>query len=579
MKVNFKEIKFKNILSYGNKETTFTFKEGLSSITGRNGHGKSTIIDILSYNLFGQPYRKIKINELLNRTNKKNLLTDQTLEINGVEYRIVRGLKKNIFKIYKNGEEIELLSSKRLIQDELNDILGINHNLFKQIIALALNANKPFLTLSAGDKRSIIETIFNIDVFGTMTKEVKKDLTDLKVDLSIKKSELRGVEGAFEALTYQKESIVTAHDNFETDKEKDLTAIDKIIADFKSRIKKTASNIAVGNKSLEKLTIIECEGCEEELSTLKQETSVLQYKIKSVEEHNEVLKEDYCTKCGHDIDEAHKNKHLKENKAKLKEYNSTVKANQTRITEITKILKENQATSKKISEISNAINKAEEKLEWNTDELEKAKKNKKVIQDRTLDIDVLQYNEQIEAKEVDVKTLTSTVDDISDKIETNTILIDILSENGVKSHFIKKLLPILNKKINTYFEHFEMPFIFKFDDMLEESIIAVDGTEASYFACSEGEKKRIDISILLSFIDTIKEISNFDCNLLFFDELLDSAVDSTNLNLIITAIKEMTIHDPNLAIYVISHRSYSGIWDNIVEINKKGGFSEIKIVE
>lgn len=579
MKVNFKEIKFKNILSYGNKESTFSFREGLSSITGRNGHGKSTIIDILSYNLFGQPYRRIKINELLNRTNKKNLLTESTLEINGVEYRIVRGLKKDVFQIYRDDEEIELLSSKRLIQDELNDILGINHNLFKQIIALALNANKPFLTLSAGDKRSIIETIFNIDVFGTMTKEVKKNLTDLKIDLNIKKSELKGVEGAYSALTYQRESITNAHNNFSSDKAKDLTAINKIIADFESKITKTNDNITVGKESLEKLVLIECTGCEEELSTLKQENSVLKYKIKSIKEHNEVLKEDYCTKCGHDIDEAHKTKHLKENKIDLDKYNSTLSANNKRIAEITTILEKNKKTSTQISTINNAINKAEEKLEWNTGELEKANINKNNISKRKLDIDVLQYNEQIEAKSADVETLTDTVDNISDKIETNTILIDILSENGVKSHFIKKLLPILNKKINTYFEHFEMPFIFKFDEMLEESIIAVDGSNASYFSCSEGEKKRIDISILLSFIDTIKEISNFDCNLLFFDELLDSAVDSTNLNLIISAIKEMTIKDPNLSIYVISHRSYSGIWDNIIEINKVGGFSEIKVIE
>tara|TARA_R110001592_G_scaffold233168_2_gene490754 strand:+ start:1213 stop:2952 length:1740 start_codon:yes stop_codon:yes gene_type:complete len=579
MKVNFKDIKFKNILSYGNKECKFSFKEGLSSITGRNGHGKSTIIDILSYNLFGQPYRKIKINELVNRVNKKNLLTESVLEINDVEYKIIRGLKPAIFQIYKDGEEIELLSSKRLIQDELNDILGINHNLFKQIIALALNANKPFLTLSAGDKRSIIETIFNIDVFGVMTKEVKKNLTELKIDLNIKKTELRGVEGAYEALTYQKESITVAHDNFATDKDNDIKSINKIIADFKLRIKKTKANIKVGNQSLDKLALVECKFCEEELSTIKQDNSVIQYKIKSILEHNEVLKDDYCTKCGHDIDEAHKTKHLTENANKLIEYESKHKSNCIRAVDIEKILKKNKDITKQIADVTNAINKAEEKLEWNTDELEKAINNKKVIVDRTLDIDVLQYNEQIDAKGLDINTLTTSVDDISEGIETNTILVDILSENGVKSHFIKKLLPILNKKINTYFEHFEMPFIFKFDEMLEESIIAVDGTNTSYFACSEGEKKRIDISILLSFIDTIKEISNFDCNLLFFDELLDSAVDSTNLHLIITAIKEMTIKDTNLAIYVISHRSYSGIWDNIIEINKVGGFSEIKILE
>ena len=189
------------------------------------------------------------------------------------------------------------------------------------------------------------------------------------------------------------------------------------------------------------------------------------------------------------------------------------------------------------------------------------------------------YTELISEKYGIKETLTTIVDNLHNDIDIKTNMIDILSETGVKSHFIKKLLPILNKKVNEYFDSFEMPFIFKFNESLEEEILALDGNSTSYFACSEGEKKRVDISILLSFIDTIKEISNFDCNLLFFDELLDSAVDSENLGLIVNAIKEMTIKKPELGIYVISHRSHSGIWDNIIEINKRNEFSEIKIVE
>ena len=225
------------------------------------------------------------------------------------------------------------------------------------------------------------------------------------------------------------------------------------------------------------------------------------------------------------------------------------------------------------------MERTEDKESWNSSELQKAIKNKKSIQNRKLDLNAEDYSAQINEKENEKITLTGIVDGLYQEQSKKETMVEILSDTGVKSHFINKLLPILNKKVNEYFDNFEMPFVFRFNESLEEEIIAVDGNTTSYFACSEGEKKRIDISILLSFIDTIKEISNFNCNLLFFDELLDSAVDSTNLGLIVNAIKEMTIKKETLGIYVISHRSHSGIWDNIVEINKKNNFSEIKIIE
>ena len=581
MNVKFISLKFKNILSYGNKESEFVFKNGLSSITGKNGHGKSTIIDILSYNLFGQPYRKIKINELINRINKKGMYTESVLLINDIEYTIKRGIKPNVLQIYRDGDEIELLSSKRLIQDEINEILSINFNLFKQIIALAVNTNKPFLTLSAGEKRSIIETIFSIDVFGEMTKDLKKQLADFKIDVGIKNAELRGIESAWESLVKQKNSVDNATTNFEETKSRDLIKINSIIDDFKSKIKKNKHNIKLAiSKSVEfNEKLIDEETVKGDLAKITQEISILKYKIKTINNQDKVLEGEECSQCGTKLSEEHRKEHLLSNRINKLNYKKEIKEKNKLVLSIEKTLDENNEVKTFLSDLETMVDKASDRVHWNTSELKKSNSNKKDIEARSLDLNLSDYTELISEKYKIKETLTTIVDNLHNDIDIKTNMIDILSETGVKSHFIKKLLPILNKKVNEYFDSFEMPFIFKFNESLEEEILALDGNSTSYFACSEGEKKRVDISILLSFIDTIKEISNFDCNLLFFDELLDSAVDSENLGLIVNAIKEMTIKKPELGIYVISHRSHSGIWDNIIEINKRNEFSEIKIVE
>jgi DNA repair exonuclease SbcCD ATPase subunit len=581
MNVKFVSLKFRNILSYGNKESEFLFKDGLTSITGKNGHGKSTIIDILSYNLFGQPYRKVKINELINRINKKGMYTESKFLINDIEYCIKRGIKPNTLQILREGEELELLSSKKLIQDEINEILGINFNLFKQIIALAVNTNKPFLTLSAGEKRSIIETIFSIDVFGEMTKDIKNKLRDLKVDVKIKDAELKGVENSWGHLVKQKDSVDNATTNFEKTKSRDIEKINEIISGYEVKLTKNEGNVEIASSKLKELDsrLVDVKVLKDQRTSLNKEISVNQYKIKELNNSDKTLNSDYCNTCGTVLSEEHREKHLKDNEDNRLDLLEDNKSKNTLVSDLDQKIDLDQEIRQKISEINTARDKAMDRISWISTELTKAETNKEDIVNRTLDLNIEDYTKLIKDKYDEKEILTNVVDDIHNDIDVNSTMIDILSETGVKSHFIRKLLPILNKKVNEYFESFEMPFIFNFNESLEEEIIAVDGNNTSYFACSEGEKKRVDISILLSFIDTIKEISNFDCNLLFFDELLDSAVDSENLSLIVNAIKEMTIKKPTLGIYVISHRSHSGIWDNIIEINKTNHFSDIKIVE
>ena len=231
-----------------------------------------------------------------------------------------------------------------------------------------------------------------------------------------------------------------------------------------------------------------------------------------------------------------------------------------------------------LAQANTALKSVLDKIGMYENNIQTYKGNIEKVKERQLSIDVDKFNTELNEKEINFNIINEDSIRIDDELDTQTILSNILSDSGVKSHFMKKLLPLLNNKINTYLEAFDMPFVFEFDETLNEQIISLAGRkdDVSYFSCSEGEKKRIDLSILLSFIDTIKNISNWDCNILFFDELLDSAVDPTNLQLILNAIKELTTENKQSA-YIVSHRVYDGgLFNNVVKIEKNGTFSTVK---
>ena len=185
MYIKFEELKFKNINSYGNSITSFKLNKGLNCISGSNGQGKSTILDALCYCLYGVPFRKVKIEELINRDNKKQLYTELSFYIEQDLYVIKRGKKPNILTIEQNGSPLDLLSTQKLNQEEIDKLLGLDITLFRQVISLAINYNKPFLSLKVPDKREIMETIFNIKVFGKMLKKVKENNSSIKTEHEI----------------------------------------------------------------------------------------------------------------------------------------------------------------------------------------------------------------------------------------------------------------------------------------------------------------------------------------------------------------------------------------------------------
>ena len=243
MFIKFNYLKFKNFNSYGNTLTTFDFTKGLHLITANVGAGKSTIIDALTYNLFGSPYRDVRLSELLNRTNKKDLYTECNFNVGNDNYNIIRTMKKDTLCIKKNGENISLLSSKKLDQDEINKILGIDYKMFKQIISLAFSYNKPYFKMSAAEKRETIETIFNIKIFGQMEKIAKNKIKNLKVDISINDSTLKVMENNINSQRSNIKDFKNMKENFQKEKEKEIDELGISIINDKKTIDVLDKNI------------------------------------------------------------------------------------------------------------------------------------------------------------------------------------------------------------------------------------------------------------------------------------------------------------------------------------------------
>jgi len=585
MVVKFKKLTFQNILSFGANPTVLEFEHGVNLISGLNGSGKSAILDALSFCLFGQPYRKIKIKELINRKNKKNLSVSCEFIVDEKDcYVLTRNMNVDSIEILKNGEELELLSSKKLNQEEIDKILGINHQMFKQVISLAVNYNKPFLSMQLFEKREIIEKIFNIVVFGQMLRFVKKNNVEIKTKSEVNSRSITLLEQHLKSLRKRVVELTEAQNNFQTNKEKDLRDNDE-------RIKRFLREKIEIDEELESI-IVQVDSTNFDEETLKNLKKRKDEVVKSINENEFVVKSSEemidsleknktCPWCKTDITQDHKDKEVKRLTDEIKEKRNEINKCKSERRDIEKEISRQETWLKELNDSHFKRDNLQEKLSLIDRELASAEDRRNNILNREIDFNLESINHEFEEKKVEYKDIWNETKNIKKILKNNDIVQSILSESGIKAYFFKKLIPILNIKINEYLKLFELPVIIQFDEFMVERINNLENlrNEISYYSYSEGEKKRIDMSILLSFISITKTISNWNCNLLIIDELLDSAIDEGGLEKLVSSLKTMVYDTKDLSIYIISHRlqqDYSSQFKNCLQLQKNSNsFSEI----
>ena len=568
MRINFEKVLYKNILSTGNVFTTVELNQVPSTlIAGSNGSGKSTLLDAIVFGLYGRPFRNINKAQLVNSINNKELVVELYFNAGGDKYKIVRGIKPNVFEIWKNGSMINKDASVRDYQAFLEDsILGINFKAFNQIVVLGSATYIPFMELRAYQRREIIEDLLDIQVFsvmGTLAKDrmsgIKTEITDNKYDIEIIENNIQSAEENNEEIRKLK--------TVEVDKIKEKMSghIDDIeeknsTIDTQDEIMKVLYD-DISDKPDEKQKFADATEKRAEL----ERSRVAFEKELSFYEHN-----DDCPTCKQGIAHEFKQEQIiDKNQQKagiekgLVDIATTIKKHQDRLGSISKIEEQIQAVNFKISEIRAEI---------------KMSKNALMSYKKELD------NAQKEVAEIDTSKLENLQKKLDKQIEIRTKLLDehevlnivqtILRDGGIKAKIISQYLPVINKLINKYLAAFDLFVDFQLDEEFNEVIRSRFRDKFTYASFSEGEKLRITLSIMLAWRSVAKLRSSVSTNLLILDETLDGALDGVGIESLIETLHGLN-NDDN--IFVISHRGdqFAEKFENNLKFEKIKNFSEL----
>jgi len=543
----FKTIRWKNFLSTGNVFTEINLDSNKSNlIVGTNGAGKSTILDALTFSLFGRPFRKINKPMLVNSINEKDCLTEIEFSIGKNEFRIRRGIKPNIFEIYQNGAMLDQASSAIDFQNQLEqNILKMNYRSFTQIVVLGSSTFVPFMRLPIASRREIIEDILDIQIFSVMNQNLKEkvriindEVKDhqykydlLKEKISMQKQFMLDIEKK------NKEDIQEKENRKEILLKEALNHESEILDNDKEIDAKT---IAVSDTSKVKATISKVDSLKNKIATKQKSYN----KEKVFFEQN-----DSCPTCGQSIEEHFKQEKIQVLSDKLVEVEKAMSDLGQQLSNLQSqedtfilLIDEINELNLKNRQLNNEIRSLHKRIFELDDEIKKLE-----------DTDVNQKEQFVILKDLtdQSKTVQKTISDTKEEKDCLTVASMLLKDNGIKTRIIKKYLPVMNKLLNQYLQNMDFYVNFTLNENFEETIKSRYRDVFSYESFSEGEKARIDIALLLTWRAIAKLKNSVDTNLLILDEIFDGSLDQTGSGELSFILRKF---DDNTNVFVITHK-------------------------
>lgn len=569
--IKFDYVKFKNFGSFGNYFTTIDLSESsMTLVSGSNGHGKSyALLDSITFALFGKPFRKINIPQLVNTINKNNCLVETSFSIGRDSYKVIRGLKPKKFEIYKNGELIEQSAKSKDYQILLEEqILKMNYKSFTQIVTLGSSSFIPFMQLTPADRREVIEDILDINIFSVMNFVAKGKVSSLKENILNQK---KNIEILNEKIKVQVENI------------QDLKIKkDKSLKDNKDKIKKAKEQIDILLNEIDKLkeTCKDIKVLEKNKNTVNtkfHKTEALIFSlIKKKNDYNETLEfystNETCPSCSQNLNEELKLTKKEEIKDKISEVEVAIedlkalhKSAKSEIDDIIKDIKEVNAIQIKINEKQNSVSAAEKyitsliSLSEENDSFDDSIKN--------CELKKIDYEDEIITEREKLDKLVNEKNNID-------ILMMLLKDSGIKAKIVKNYLPSINQIINKYLKKMNFFVSFTLDQEFNEEIKSRHRDTFSYMNFSEGEKSRIDLSILLAWREIAKIKNSAHCNLLILDEIFDSSLDSVGVDDLMKILYSLS---KNSNIFVITHKAeqLADKFNKNISFVKKNNFSKM----
>lgn len=568
--ITFKVVRWKNFLSTGDKFTEIQLDRNDSTlIIGTNGAGKSTLLDALSFALFGKPFRNILKPQLLNSVNNKNCVVEIEFTVGSAEFKIIRGIKPNIFEIYQNNVLINQEANSRDYQAFLEqNVLKLNHKSFHQIVVIGSAAFTPFMQLPAGQRRSIIEELLDIQVFSRMNQILKEKIARTKEAINEANNQLEIIAEKVRLQNKYITDVESLAKDQVRDKQQTIVDNQAAVELFKSKneiLSKQLVELVTKQKSLKTI--------ETKKNKLNAFGDKFDNSIKSLQENRAFfIDSTACPTCSQEISETTREKHILQ-------------------------------CDTKISEISETINKLQDELAQVEMEENSLMTEIEIFQNTQMDIvannsSITSLQTQINKLEAEILKIEGTEGDIGgamadlqaiyivkeriaelkithvDQQNYNFIASEMLKDTGIKTKIVKQYLPVINKLVNQYLQILDFFVLFNLDESFNETIKSRYRDEFTYASFSEGEKQRIDLSLLFTWRQIAKMKNSANTNLLILDETFDSSLDTDGIDNLMKILD--TVQDTN--VFVISHKGdvLDSKFRNKIEFIKERNFSRVK---
>lgn len=570
MSITFNKLKWKNFLSTGNNFTEIDLKKSNTTlIVGENGSGKSTMLDALSFALYGKPFRKINKPQLLNSINSKNLLVELEFEVGKKRYKIVRGMKPNIFEIYHDDVMINQNAEVKEYQETLEKhVLKLNHKSFSQIVILGSASFTPFMQLPAAHRREVIEDLLDIQIFSTMNtllkgkmQQTKEDLMSMDMDIALTEQKIDMHKANIQNLKTNNEELIASY-NEKIQIEKDQ--YEKLLSEHqevKANVDDLIANISDKEKNSLRLRKIQ-----------QLNDNLIEKKMRVAKDITFYHDNDNCPTCKQELQVDFKlskmddkNKQLVEIDEAIEKLEEERKVAQARDAEINEVQKQVDLLSKQALDMYQKMNICQATIQ-------------------SLETNILHVKNQSKKIEEDAGVLETLSGDLNEKIEEKNKLAEykglqeiaatVLKDNGIKTKIIKQYIPIMNKLINKYLASMDFFVNFELNESFEEKIKSRYRDEFSYESFSEGEKLRIDLALLFTWRAIAKLRNSASTNLLIMDEIFDSSLDNSGTEEFLKILQSFT-QDTN--VFVISHKG-DALYDkfhSVIKFEKKKNFSRI----
>jgi len=565
----FKKIRWKNFLSTGNQFTELDFTLNATNlIVGTNGAGKSTVLDALTFSLFGKPFRKINKPQLINTVNEKDCIVEVDFLVGTTEWKVIRGIKPNIFEIHRNGEVLDQASAAVDQQKWLEQtVLKMNYKSFTQIVILGSSTFVPFMQLPAAHRREVIEDLLDIKIFSSMNTVIKEKIRQIRDE--VKTLDLKK-ESLFDKVEMQKNFIGELENrgnaNINANKEK-ITNLMNEVGDYIQQNSSLEESIIKRTKEQEEVT-----GATDKLRKLGNLKGKISQKVSTItEEHKFFTENTVCPTCTQDIDERFRLDRIADAQNKAKELQSGYK-------ELEDAIRDQEKREHQFTIISKEITKLTHEVSQNNTKISGCQR-----QIRDLESEIQTIANQLENRNTEHEKLESfreslqkTYDELAtkkDSISYYDFAYSLLKDGGVKSKIIKKYLPLINQQVNRYLQMMDFYINFTLDEEFNETVQSPIHEDFSYASFSEGEKMRIDLALLFTWREVARMKNSVNTNLLIMDEVFDSSLDGFGTEEFLKIIKYV-IKDAN--IFVISHKTgLEDKFESVIRFEKVKGFSRM----